>query len=286
MEFEILTKMYFTALLTFSFWSTIYIIQGCISRIRYPSSQIKHAWKLIYVTVIGLAGWSLCDLVGNTYTAFQQFVSVAVAIYFVMTKDAWHTEPPVIAKNLDKHSEANSYSYSDARNLIKTGDMIGVATGTLGGRIIELGQVIAGVPYTHITHNAIAYWIGGRLMVVEMGVAGNVYKPLSQYAGKRMVVCSPPNNSFISKFNQAIDTVTKNHIPYSSGDLVRIAVRLLLLRFINTKNWGNDSNKNKVCSLLPAMVYQEIGGNINNIPNLAAPAEVVEALTVRFEIKG
>jgi hypothetical protein len=175
-------------------------------------------------------------------------------------------------------------SYSKARSLIKNGDMIGVHTGTLGGHIIQAGQVIAGLPYSHITHCAIAVWRENRLMVAEMGPSGNTLKYASQYAGKPMVVCEPAAGADLSLFESALDIVLEHHIPYSAGDLARIGGRLLPMRLIDTRHWGGDGNADKVCSLFPAMVYTRMGGDVSAIPSLAAPAEVVCALPVRFEI--
>lgn len=175
-------------------------------------------------------------------------------------------------------------TYIQARTLIRTGDMIGVATGTLGGRIIHAAQAVAGLPYSHITHSALALWVGTRLMAVEMGPAGNVIKPLSQYEHKPMVVCSPALGTDLSQFDLNLDRVTERHIPYSLLDLVRIGARLLPLRLLDTRGWGGDGDSDKVCSLLPAMVYARMGGDVSAIPALAAPAEVVCALPVRFAI--
>lgn len=175
-------------------------------------------------------------------------------------------------------------TYSQARPRINTGDMVGIHTATLGGRFIGLGQSIAGLAYAHITHCGVAAWQGDRLMLVEMGVAGNVYKPLSQYEDKRMVVCEPPAGTNLQRFDLGLDHITLKHIPYSILDLLRIGLRLLPMRFLDTKKWGGDGNQDKVCSLLPTMIYQQLGGDVSAIPKLAAPAEVVMALPVRFEI--
>ena len=177
-------------------------------------------------------------------------------------------------------------TYAQARSHINTGDTIGVQTGTLGGRTIELVQVIAGLPHAHMTHCAVAVWIGARLMAVEMNPAGNLFKPLSQYAGKRMVVCAPPPGTDLSQFDQDLDRITERHIPYGLLDLVRIGARLLPMRLIDTRGWGGDGDSDKVCSLLPTMLYKAMGGDVSGIPALAAPAEVVQALGVRFEIEG
>lgn len=177
-------------------------------------------------------------------------------------------------------------TYVQARPLIKTGDMIGIHTGTLGGYIIEVGQAIAGLPFSLITHCALAVWVGPRLMVVEMGPSGNSLKPLSQYAGKPMVVCSPPVGTDLGRFDIGLDHITEHHIPYSALDLVRIGLRLLPMRLIDTRGWGGDGDADKVCSLLPAMFYKAMGGDVSGIPALAAPAEVVQVLDIRFGIGG
>lgn len=258
----------------------LYSIGACMCRIRHPSTQVKHSWKLIYVVILGLSGWALCDLLGAERMLFQQATIVAVALYMHMTKRAWIIGPPVIAQA----EPAARRTYADVRNVVNTGDMIGIATDTIGGRLIELGQRIAGLPYAHITHNAIAVWEGNRLMVLEMSPSGNGLKPLSQYKDKRMVVCSPPSNTNFSKFDTAFDRATEHHIPYGLIDLLRIALRLLLMRFINTSRWGGDGDADKVCSLLPAFFYARMGGDTSAIPALASPAEVVNALTLQFEI--
>lgn len=175
-------------------------------------------------------------------------------------------------------------TYLQAREMIHTGDMIGIQTGTPGGRIIQAGQVIAGLPWSHITHCAVAEWVGGRLMVIEMGPAGNVSRPLSQYAGKRMAVCAPPVGTNVALFDLGLEHITAHHIPYSGLDLVRIGARLLPMRLIDTRGWGGDGDADKVCSLLPTMIYRHMGGDVSGIPALAAPAEVVCALPIRFEI--
>lgn len=175
-------------------------------------------------------------------------------------------------------------TYTQARPLIRTGDTIGMSMDTLGGQIIQAGQVIAGLEWSHITHCAVAMWVGQRLMVVEMGPAGNVYRPLSQYAGKRMVVCAPPAGTNLSLFDLGVDNITERHIPYGFFDLVRIGARLLPMRLIDTTGWGGDGDADKVCSLLPTMIYRAMGGDVSAIPALAAPAEAVEALSVSIEI--
>lgn len=175
-------------------------------------------------------------------------------------------------------------TYAQARPLIATGDLIGIQTGTLGGRVIQSGQLIAGLEWSHITHCAVAMWVGTRLLVVEMGPAGNVLKPLSQYAGKRMVVCAPPVGTSLGLFDLGVDHITEHHIPYGLLDLARIALRLLPMRLMDTRGWGGDGDSDKVCSLLPTMIYRAMGGDVSVIPSLASPAEVACALTVRFEV--
>jgi len=177
-------------------------------------------------------------------------------------------------------------TYAQARSQIKTGDAIGIQTGTLGGRIIQLGQIIAGLPYSHITHSGVAEWQGDRLMIIEMGPAGNVMKPLSQYAGKRMVVSPPPTGTDLSRFKQGVDRATEHHIPYGAFDLSRIGGRLLPMRLVDTRGWGGDGDADKVCSTFTLMVYRFLGGDVSKFSRLAAPAEIPQGLGVRFEIEG
>jgi hypothetical protein len=175
-------------------------------------------------------------------------------------------------------------TYAEARHHICTGDLIGIATGTWFGRLIHALQIMAGIPHPHISHVGIALWMGSRLMIAEMSTAGNVIKPLSQYEGKRMVVCNPAPSTNLELLDSGIEAITKRHIPYGFFDLLKIGLRVLPSRFIDTKNWGWDGDKDKVCSLLPAVIYKTMGGDVSMIPTLAAPAEAVNALGVKFEI--
>ena len=188
----------------------------------------------------------------------------------------------------DKPELAKIYlaSYAQARAAIQTGDTIGIQTGTLGGRVIQAGQAIAGLAYSHITHCGVAMWFGHRLMLVEMGPAGNAIRPLSQYAGKRVVVCPPAPGTDLSRFDLVLDHITERPIPYGFFDLISIGLRLLPMRLIDTRQWGGDGDRDKVCSLLPTMVYRALGGDVSASPDLAAPAEVAMALGVKLRIEG
>ena len=177
-------------------------------------------------------------------------------------------------------------TYAEARTLIKTGDMVGIHTGTIACQLIQAGQRIAGLPWSHITHCGLAVWLLDRLYLVEMNAGGNVYKPLSQYSKQRMVICKPAKGTELDNFAQRLQVLTENHIPYSATDLLRIGLRMLPMRFIDTSKWGTDSDATKVCSLLPAMAYKTLGGDVSAIPVLSSPAEVVKALEMRFSIEG
>ena len=61
---------------------------------------------------------------------------------------------------------------------------------------------------------------------------------------------------------------------------------VLPMRLIDTRQWGGDGDRDKVCSLLPTMVYRALGGDVSAIPDLAAPAEVAMALGVKLRIEG
>lgn len=176
-------------------------------------------------------------------------------------------------------------NYATARPLIRTGDLIGVQTGTPASHIIHAGQRIAGLANAHITHTAIAVWLSDRLFAFEMGPSGNTFKLLSQYAGHRMTVSEPPPGTSVDLIHWAIDKSGERHIPYGWLDLVRIALRVLPLRLIDTRGWGGDGPADKPCSLLPAVVYRLAEGDVSVFPALAAPAEAVNALPLRFEIE-
>lgn len=95
MSFESLVQ---TVFLDVAVICALYVIGASLCRLRYCSNRVKHAWKLIYVVMLGLAGWALCDLLTDNFTMFQVAVCVAVAMYIQMTKAAWTHSPPAIAQ--------------------------------------------------------------------------------------------------------------------------------------------------------------------------------------------
>jgi hypothetical protein len=183
------------------------------------------------------------------------------------------------------HTSTAPLTYLQARPHIHTGDYVGISTGTVLGRVIHGAQAVAGLPDAHITHCGVAMWTGGRLMLLEMGAVGNVQRPLSQYAKKRMVVCPAAPGTNLSLFDLGLDHITDRPIPYGFFDLISIGLRLLPMRLIDTRQWGGDGDRDKVCSLLPTMVYRALGGDVSAIPDLAAPAEVALALNVKLRIE-
>ena len=95
MPFELTIQV---ALFAVAVLCAMYAIGACVCRLRYPSREIKHAWKLFYVIMLGLAGWALCDLLSNGHTLFQQVVCVGLAMYIHLTKDAWINGIPSYCK--------------------------------------------------------------------------------------------------------------------------------------------------------------------------------------------
>ena len=80
-------------------------------------------------------------------------------------------------------------SYEQTRPYLKTGDLIGVAT---GNRITKAFQWLfcPEKSYADITHVGVLVWRGNRLHVAEMDGKHNVERPFSQYvsAYKRIII--------------------------------------------------------------------------------------------------
>ena len=175
-------------------------------------------------------------------------------------------------------------TYTEARSQIATGDIVGVKTRTPGGAITRTVQRLGGLPHYHVTHIALAYWLGGRLFAVEESVGGNRFVPMSQYAPSGLVVCDRIPGTDIERLPAAIDRATESHVPYSYLDLVAIGIRVLLGRWFNTQRLGNDGGAELVCSVFAPRVAGAAGADLSAMPNMPCPAEVVRALSVKFEV--
>lgn len=181
--------------------------------------------------------------------------------------------------------------YTQARDLIKNGDCIGVKTRTLGGWLVRLGQHIAGLKWAKYGHTGIALWVDvageQRLMIAEMNQGGDMYRPLSQYIndGCKVAVFNPPKDADITHIGSAIRSMLDDHIEYGWLDLIPLGIQLLLRRFIGPHSFGKDGGQNQVCSYFTKQVYATLGAKFEGVPNRPAPAEVLDVLELKFEIE-
>ena len=182
--------------------------------------------------------------------------------------------------------------YAQARYRIKTGDCIGVKTRSIGGWFVRLGQHIAGLKWAKYGHTGIAIWVDVagemRLMMAEMNQGGDNYKPLSNYAlhGCDIGVFEPPHDADMHGVGHVIRTILDRHIPYGWLDLVPLGMQLFLRRFVGANSFGGDNGKDQVCSYLTKSIYMELGAKFDGVPVRPAPGEVLDALKLRFEVKG
>lgn len=180
--------------------------------------------------------------------------------------------------------------YSQARSYIYSGDCVAVKTRSLGGWFVRLGQHVAGLRWAKYGHTGFALWVNvageNRLMVVEMNQGGNMYRPLSQYLnqGCEVAIFSPPIDADITCFGKVIRKVVDNHIPYGWLDLVPLGCQLVLRRFIGKISIGKDAGEDQVCSYFTKRVYNKLGVNFSGMPNRPAPAELLDALQLKFEL--
>lgn len=181
--------------------------------------------------------------------------------------------------------------YAQARALIKNGDCIGVKTRSVGGWFVRLGQHIAGLQWARYGHTGVAIWVDvageQRLMIAEMNQGGNMYRPLSQYIhdGCKVAVFDPPPNIKTEGIEETIRCVLDGHIPYGWLDLVPLAVQLLLRRFIGPNSVGGDGGDDQVCSYFTKRLYGKLGASFVGVPKRPAPAEVLEVMSLKFEIE-
>jgi hypothetical protein len=168
--------------------------------------------------------------------------------------------------------------YPVLRLVVKDGDHIGVCGTSWAAALTRLAQRLAGLPYSEVTHSAVAIWADGRLFVAEMNKAGNVIKPLSQYKDTRIVVHRAPVAVDAGALAERLGEVLQTHKLYGYGDLLRLGfLRGPALRLGLSKPLSTDSMKDLVCSMFSAWVYRLLGWE-RALPELCFPAEVSAAL--------
>ena len=175
-------------------------------------------------------------------------------------------------------------NYDEARELINSGDQIGVEYSTPLAFIVRIVQRIAGLPEDtrRITHTCTAWWVEGRLYSVEMDGMHNVLRPMSQIMGKANALhvyeCPVP----LKAMQDTFDIATSNSISYSIVDLVRIGLRMVL----GLPN-GGDGDKSLVCSTFSARWLEWAGwSRPSSVPNMPSPGEFCGALKLKFIVKG
>lgn len=181
--------------------------------------------------------------------------------------------------------------YTQARKLIQNGDCVGVKTRSVGGWFVRLGQHIAGLEWAKYGHTGIALWVDiageQRLMIAEMNQGGDMYRPLSQYVngGCKVAVFEPPKDAEIAGVGHAIRVVLDDRIAYGWLDLIPLGAQLVLRRFIGPHSFGKDDGDDQVCSYFTKRIYNLLGAEFEGVPNRPAPAEVLDVLTLKFEIE-
>jgi hypothetical protein len=164
--------------------------------------------------------------------------------------------------------------YQQARKLIKTGDVIAICGNSLFSKITKIVQRYAGLgEFANITHCGVAWWVEGRLYIVEMDGRHNVLRPLSQYAHKNLelrVYRVADQDLMIEQFDDA----TRYDIAYSFLDLVKIGWRLIFGgACINT-----STDDSMVCSEFVARWLIKAGWVApSQLPIMPSPAELCAA---------
>jgi hypothetical protein len=111
--------------------------------------------------------------------------------------------------------------YEDARNLIQTGDLIGVrhAEGLIGG----MTALVTADPHTH---TGIAVWLGGRLFMADLNSGRNHLTPLSQLGA--FDVCEPPEGLDRAMIEAAVFDCLAKPINYGFAAFVVIGLKCAL----------------------------------------------------------
>jgi hypothetical protein len=164
--------------------------------------------------------------------------------------------------------------YEDIRSQIETGDLLGVrglgAFPWLTRNVQRLGGLR---DLSGITHVGVAWWVEGRLYLVEMDGRHNVLRPLSQHiasgCGVDVYRC-PVAKAMPAEFDRA----TANPIKYSLLDLLKIGLRLIF-----GSKTGSDGDGEMVCSTFAARWLQWANWPPPmGFPDMPSPGELCRAL--------
>lgn len=158
--------------------------------------------------------------------------------------------------------------YIEARDLIQSGDIIGIEGRTRASGLTRLVQKLGGLEEdANCTHLAIAWWLEGRLYLVEMDGKYNVLRPLSQYKTNiRWWKCPADKEAMRFYF----DAMTQDLVHYSMLDNISIGLRLLF--GINPKDSSGENCSDFVVRWLA------LSGFDMCLPYNVSPAEVSKSL--------
>ncbi len=172
--------------------------------------------------------------------------------------------------------------YSNARSMIRSGDVIGIATRGPLSWLVRLVQRIAGFgQMSYMAHVGMAKWVDGRLFLVEMDGVRNVMVPLSQYEGLKMYVyCCPVSELSVA---ETFDQVIGRFIAYGYFDLVRIGLRMVF--DVNFSAPTHDKT-NQVCSHF-VLEWLKLAGWLPpaDMPAEPSPCELCLPLMLRCVIE-
>lgn len=162
-------------------------------------------------------------------------------------------------------------AYAVARNMIQTGDLIGVRDvhGIVGWSTVFFTRR----PYTH---TGVALWLGARLFMAELNAGRNHLTAVSQLTD--FDVCAPPvaNRSAIES---AIFDWLAKPIAYGFAAFILIGLRawLRLKTFIH---WRRVI----VCSGGSVEIYEMAGWPEHS--RMISPGELVDELTMKLSVRG
>jgi hypothetical protein len=161
--------------------------------------------------------------------------------------------------------------YLDARRLIQSGDVVGVEGNSFGASITRTVQRLAGFgECAKTTHVAMAWWLEGRLYLVEMDGKYNVLRPMSQYRVPMTLFKCPEENRAAVK--DLFSAMTQDLIHYSMIQNVLTGLRILK----RSKKEISDAHGEN-CSQFVARWYKCAGIDLQ-LPDDACPSEVIIAL--------
>jgi hypothetical protein len=163
--------------------------------------------------------------------------------------------------------------YDDARELIKTGDLIAIKNTAVLSRILQYFQrrFFKDHPlasdYADYAHCGIAVWRGDRLHIAEMVMPNNSERALSHYVqrGAPFKIFRPTLSGDIkAAINRNMDTLSN----YDYRDFLVVYMRLLLGKHIT------DDDKRFMCPEFVVRCYADAGADVTKLPAVPVPFEV------------